>query len=77
MVGEQGPEMINFRGGESVMSAHELARAYRDGGGGNVHVEMPIHVAGNLDKHAVEKLDTEVLPKLRIMLSKGTGTRLR
>lgn len=76
MVGEQGPEMVNLRGGESITSNTDLARAVRGSGGGPVHIEMPIHVAGNLDKQAVEKLDTEVLPKLRIMLSKGTGSRL-
>lgn len=79
MVGDQGPEMVNFRGGEGVMNNHELAKAYRkDGDGGfSGDIHMPIHVAGNLDKAAVEKLDNEVIPKLRIMLSKGTGTRLR
>lgn len=77
MVGEQGPELINFRGGESVTSNPDLARAVGSGrSGGPVHIEMPIHVAGNLDQKAVEKLDSEVLPKLRIMLSKGTGSRL-
>ncbi|MGW0682863.1 transglycosylase SLT domain-containing protein [Streptomyces sp. NPDC002754] len=77
MVGEQGPEMINFRGGESVTNNSDLVRAIGSGsGGGPVHIDMPIHVAGNLDKAAVEKLDTEVLPKLRLMLSKGTGARL-
>jgi phage-related protein len=77
LVGEQGPEMINFRGGEGIDSNHELSKAIRGGGhGGGVHVSMPISVAGNLDKAAVEKLDSEVIPKLRIMLSKGTGSRL-
>jgi hypothetical protein len=77
LVGEQGPEMINFRGGEGIDSNHDLSKAIRSGhGGGPVHVSMPITVAGNLDKAAVEKLDSDVIPKLRIMLSKGTGSRL-
>lgn len=75
MVGEQGPEMINFRGGESVMNNAELGSS-RASAAGDTTLHMPITVHGNLDKDAVDKLNTQVIPQLRIMLAKGTGSRI-
>lgn len=75
MVGEQGPEMINFRGGESVIGNTELSNAHGSSAG-DTNLHMPITVNGNLDRDAVEKLNTTVVPQLRIMLAKGTGSRI-
>lgn len=74
LVGEQGPELVKFRGGESVSNNMDTRNMFGKGGG-DVHIDMPINVQGNLDQAAVDRLDSEVLPKLRVLLHKGTGTR--
>ena len=74
LVGEMGPEMVRFRGGERVENWRNLKDAVRRGGGhGDVHVSVPVHVSGNLDPAAVDRLETKVVPKLRMMLQQQVG----
>lgn len=45
MVGEEGPELVNFRGGERVYNARDTARLARSGGG---DYERPISMTSNV-----------------------------
>jgi phage-related tail protein len=46
-VGEKGPELVNFRGGESVIPSH-VARGYASGtvGDGVIEVHSHVHLDG-------------------------------
>ena len=65
-VGENGPELIFFNGGERVLTANETAAfmhteaaeaKYSFGGGSSTSVEVNIHVEGNATEKTVEALD--------------------
>lgn len=65
-VGENGPELIFFNGGERVLTAAETAAymhteateaKYSFGGGSSTVVEVNIHVEGNATEKTVEALD--------------------
>jgi phage-related protein len=73
MVGERGPEYVQFRGGEKVLPHGEYPPG-RDGGGTGDCV-ITINVQGNMDERAVSKLEHEVLPKMRRMLQQQVGRR--
>ena len=76
LVGENGPEMRWFSGGEHVADAQDTARrlhANQGGHGGNcVHIEID---ARGATVEAVREMDTNLLPKLRMAVKAGTGKR--
>lgn len=71
-VGEHGPELVKFRGGEKVVN-HDQSMQFMEGSRGDVNISMPITVQGNLDRAAVDKLEKEVVPRLRMMLQQKVG----
>jgi phage-related protein len=95
MVGERGPEMVRFRGGEKVWphgdKGYEHDRRWQRGGEtkpwndakyegrdhdcGAVNLSLPITVQGNMDQDAVKRLESELVPKLRMMLQQKVGRR--
>ncbi len=57
LVGEQGPELVYFRGGERVVPAAETAAILAGGGGFAPNVQFNIHVEGNASPETVESLN--------------------
>jgi hypothetical protein len=44
-------------------------------GRGDCHIEMPINVQGNMDQDAYNRLERELVPKLRMLLQQRVGRR--
>jgi hypothetical protein len=78
IVGDKGPELVRFRGGESVMT-NDATKALvgRGAGGGDVVVNMPVTVNGNMDSAAVDRLESVLVPNLRRQLQQQVGRRNR
>jgi SLT domain-containing protein len=70
-VGERGPEWVKFRGGEEVLPNGTLPPGGSAGGG--VNVSIPITVQGNMDSDAYNRIENELVPKLRRMLEQRRG----
>lgn len=70
-VGERGPEWVKFRGGEEVLPNGTLPPG--GGAGGGVNVSIPITVQGNMDSDAYNRIENELVPKLRRMLEQRRG----
>lgn len=78
LVGENGPEMRYFRGGERVANARKTygeLRRHSDGGGcvfekGAFQID-----ARGATVEAVREMETNLLPKLRLAVQAGTGKR--
>lgn len=68
---QDGPEFLSMAS-RPIALGREVER--KESSGTTVIVEMPITVEGNMDQAAVDRLDNEVLPKLRQYLVKGTGS---
>jgi hypothetical protein len=47
----------------------------RDHDCGAVNLSLPITVQGNMDQDAVKRLESELVPKLRMMLQQKVGRR--
>lgn len=74
LVGERGPEMVKFRGGEQVRSNRDTEAWFEaKGGNGSVTVTVPITVQGNMDQDAVARLERELIPKLRMLIQQKVG----
>jgi phage-related protein len=72
LVGENRPEYVKFRGGERVMPNLD---GMHGEGRGDCHIEMPINVQGNMDQDAYNRLERELVPKLRMLLQQRVGRR--
>jgi phage-related tail protein len=77
LVGESGPELVKFRGGERVLDNKDTWELLSRDNGGNVEINVPITVNGSLDRAAVDKIEKEMIPKLRMMLQQQVGRRSR
>lgn len=78
LVGENGPEMRYFRGGERVLNARATSRELRrNGGGGGVVFEKGCFQidARGATTEAVREMETNLLPKLRMAVTAGVGGR--
>lgn len=78
LVGENGPEMRYFRGGERVANARktygELSR--RGGDGGCVFEKGAFQIdARGASVEAVREMETNLVPKLRLAVQAGVGKR--
>jgi SLT domain-containing protein len=78
LVGENGPEMRYFRGGERVANARktygELGKANH--GGGCVFEKGAFQIdARGATVEAVREMETNLLPKLRLAVQAGTGKK--
>jgi hypothetical protein len=63
MVGEEGPELINFRGGERVYNARDTSRMMgggAEGGAGPVHVTSNVYLDGKLILSTLETAEGEM-----------------
>ncbi|MFG3137707.1 transglycosylase SLT domain-containing protein [Streptomyces sp. NPDC048211] len=79
LVGERGPEMAYFRGGERVDANNRTRTLRRSGGGsgGDVVFEdgcFRIDARG-ASVEAVKRMETDLVPKLRMAVQAGTGKR--
>ncbi|MGW6790064.1 aggregation-promoting factor C-terminal-like domain-containing protein [Streptomyces chartreusis] len=72
VVGEHEPEVIKFRGGERVDPLSDLVGR---GGGGDVHVSVPITIQGRADHGVVDRLEQQTIPKLTMAIKQGVGKR--
>lgn len=80
LVGENGPEMRWFSGGERVADARDtarrMARREHHGGGGCYFAEGAFQIdARGATVEAVREMETNLLPKLRMAVKAGTGTK--
>jgi phage-related protein len=70
MVGERGPEFVNFRGGEQVMPNGK----YPSDRNGHSHGDTHFHIdARGATREAMDKLDRDVVPKMRRLVQQGCG----
>ena len=74
LVGENGMELVNFRGGERVWNNDDLRASLVGRDSGSTSLTVNIDARGATPE-AVDKLKNEVVPKLREYLAKGTGKR--
>ncbi|WP_030777366.1 hypothetical protein [Streptomyces sp. NRRL S-920] len=75
IVGEHGPELVGFRGGERVESNAALRDLVGNGGTTTVEVNVPVTVQGNATPGTVDKLQRELVPKLTMAIKQGVGRR--
>lgn len=78
LVGENGPEMRYFRGGERVANTRATQRELRrNGGHGGVVFEKGCFQidARGATTEAVREMETNLLPKLRMAVTAGVGGR--
>jgi phage-related protein len=77
LVGENGPEMRYFRGGERVANARQTQRELRrTGGGGTVFEKGAFQIdARGATVEAVREMETNLVPKLRLAVQAGVGKR--
>ncbi len=71
VVGENGPEVMNLRGGERIDPLSDLVGR----GGGDIHVEVPITIQGHADHGVVDRLERDTIPKLTMAIKQGVGRR--
>lgn len=79
LVGEEGPEMVNFGGGETVLNADQTRMAFSEGGGGGhggCTINVSIDARGSTPE-SVDKLRTQAIPELRMALQAGVGKKGR
>lgn len=63
LVGEKGPELVHFGGGEKVIPNHELAGMMGGGGGGR---SVTINLSGNfMDKQSMREASSQLARRLR------------
>ncbi len=78
LVGERGPEMVNFGGGERVMNARETGELRRHGGHGVVFEKGAIQIdARGASAEAVREMEANLVPKLRMAVTAGVGKKGR
>jgi SLT domain-containing protein len=70
-VGERGPEWVKFRGGEEVLPNGTLPPT--QGGNGDINLSIPITVHGNMDHGVYQRVEGELVPKIRRMLNQKRG----
>lgn len=77
LVGEHGPELRYFRGGERVLNAQKTAEAVNGGrGGGAYFAEGAFQIdARGATVEAVREMETNLLPKLRMAVQAGVGKK--
>lgn len=77
LVGENGPEMRYFRGGERVANARKTyGELSRTNAGGTVFEKGAIQIdARGATVEAVREMETNLLPKLRLAVQAGTGKK--
>ncbi|AZM51756.1 hypothetical protein DMA15_03490 [Streptomyces sp. WAC 01529] len=75
IVGEHGPELVGFRGGERVESNTALRDLVGNGGTTTVEVNVPVTVQGDATPGTVDKLQRELVPKLTMAIKQGVGRR--
>lgn len=78
LVGENGPEMRYFRGGERVANARTTQRELRrhGGGGGCVFEKGAFQIdARGASVEAVREMENNLVPKLRLAVQAGVGKR--
>ncbi|MEU6674754.1 hypothetical protein [Streptomyces sp. NPDC046925] len=71
VVGEDGPEVMNLRGGERIDPLSDLVGR----GGGDVSVEVNIPITGRADHGVVDRLERETIPRLTMAIKQGVGRR--
>lgn len=73
LVGEEGPELINFGGGETVLDTHDTRQAL---GGTSVSISVPVTVYGNADEGTADNIGDRVVEKvLDVLRDMGIDSR--
>lgn len=72
VVGENGPEFMNLRGGERIDPLSDLLGR---GDGGDINVTVTIPISGHADHGVVDRLERETVPALTMAIKQGVGRR--
>lgn len=69
LVGERGPELVNFNGGEQVLTADKtnaiLSRASGGGGGNTITIAPVIHISGNADVDTMQQTVEQIVERVQ------------
>lgn len=69
LVGERGPELVNFNGGEQVLTADKtnalLSRASGGGGGNTITIAPVIQISGNADSDTIQQAVDEAIERIQ------------
>ncbi|MDE6727918.1 MAG: phage tail tape measure protein [Oscillospiraceae bacterium] len=68
LVGERGPELVNFNGGEQVLTADKtnalLSRASGGGGGNTITIAPVIQISGNADSETMQQTVDQIIERV-------------
>lgn len=69
LVGERGPELVNFSGGEQVLTADKtnalLSRASGGGGGNTITIAPVVQVSGNADSDTIQQCADQIIERVQ------------
>lgn len=69
LVGERGPELVNFNGGEQVLTAEKtnaiLSRPSSGGGGNTITIAPVIQISGNADSDTMQQSIDQIIERIK------------
>lgn len=69
LVGENGPELVNFRGGEQVLTAEKtnaiLSRSSSGGGGSTITIAPVFQISGNADSDTLQQCAEQIVEMVK------------